>query len=91
MKLFDGLLTLRYSATHRAGQEYNKVYRLDALDAYNKRLVKKIIVKGITVKGSTSTEGYLYLDDVEISQSHAPLAPAGGWQHFQGLTYAVLF
>ena len=74
MKLFDGLFTLRYSATHRAGQEYNKVYRLDALDAYNKRLVKKIIVKGITVKGSTSTEGYLYLDDVEVSQSHAPLA-----------------
>ena len=74
LKDFNPLFTLRYSATHRVGQEYNKVYRLDALDAYNKKLVKKIIVKGITVKGSTSTEGYLYLDSVEVSPDHAPVA-----------------
>ena len=40
LKSFNPLFTLRYSATHR--EEYNKIYRLDALDAYNEKLVKKI-------------------------------------------------
>ncbi|MDZ7847409.1 MAG: hypothetical protein U5L96_11905 [Owenweeksia sp.] len=43
-----------------------KVYRLDALDAYNKRLVKKIQVKGINLKGSTGTTGYLYLEHISL-------------------------
>ncbi|SDF27772.1 type III restriction-modification system endonuclease [Sporolituus thermophilus] len=74
LKLFNPLFTLRYSATHRPGQEFNKVYRLDALDAYNRKLVKKISVKGITVKGTTSTEGYLYLEGIEINEKQAPVA-----------------
>ena len=48
LKEFCPLLTLRYSATHKADSIYNMVYRLDAMEAYNKRLVKKIAVKGIT-------------------------------------------
>ena len=48
LKEFHPLLTLRYSATHKADSIYNMVYRLDAMEAYNKRLVKKIAVKGIT-------------------------------------------
>ncbi|BCV20945.1 type III restriction-modification system endonuclease [Moorella sp. Hama-1] len=72
LKLFKPLFTVRYSATHR--HEYNKVYRLDALDAYNKKLVKKINVKGITVKGTTGTDGYLYLGEINVSQKHYPLA-----------------
>jgi type III restriction enzyme len=72
LKLFKPLFTVRYSATHR--QEYNKVYRLDALDAYNKKLVKKINVKGVTVKGTTGTDGYLYLEGIDLSQKHYPLA-----------------
>ncbi len=60
MQDFNPLFTLRYSATHKT--EYNKIYRLDALDAYNKKLVKKIQVKGINLKGSTGTTGYLYLE-----------------------------
>ena len=72
LKLFKPLFTVRYSATHR--HEYNKVYRLDALDAYNKKLVKKINVKGITVKGTTGTDGYLYLEEINVSQKHYPLA-----------------
>jgi len=72
LKLFNPLFTVRYSATHR--HDYNKVYRLDALDAYNKKLVKKINVKGITVKGTTATDGYLYLEGVDISQKHYPQA-----------------
>ena len=68
---FKPLLILRYSATHRIN--HNKVHRLDALDAYNQKLVKKITVRGITVKGLAGTNGYLYLESIEISKS-APLA-----------------
>ena len=51
LKEFKPLFTLLYSATHRAGDIVNMVYRLDAMDAYNKKLVKKITVKGIEQKG----------------------------------------
>lgn len=72
MQDFNPLFTLRYSATHKV--EYNKVYRLDALDAYNKRLVKKIQVKGINLKGSTGTTGYLYLEQISLSPNKPPYA-----------------
>lgn len=72
MRDFNPLLTLRYSATHKV--DYNKVYRLDALDAYNKKLVKKIQVKGISLKGSTGTTGYLYLEQIIVSSSKPPEA-----------------
>ena len=68
---FNPLFILRYSATHK--RDYNLVYRLDALDAYNQKLVKKITVKGIEVKGLTGTNGYLYLQDVIVS-TKAPVA-----------------
>ncbi|WP_297338393.1 DEAD/DEAH box helicase family protein [Algoriphagus sp.] len=74
MQGFNPLLTLRYSATHAQGEEYNKVYRLDALDAYNQHLVKKIQVKGINLKGSTGTTGYLYLEHISLSTSKPPFA-----------------
>ena len=73
LKQFNPLMTLRYSATHKLDSIYNMIYRLDALDAYNKRLVKKIAVKGITESGSTATEGYIYLDSINLSKS-APTA-----------------
>ena len=69
LKEFHPLLTLRYSATHKADSFYNMVYRLDAMEAYNKRLVKKISVKGITESGSTATEGYVYLEGVNLSKA----------------------
>lgn len=72
MQDFNPLFTLRYSATHKV--DYNKIYRLDALDAYNKRLVKKIQVKGINLKGSTGTTGYLYLEHISLSTSKPPFA-----------------
>jgi len=72
MQDFNPLFTLRYSATHKV--EYNKVFRLDALDAYNKRLVKKIQVKGINLKGSTGTTGYLYLEQISLSTTKPPYA-----------------
>lgn len=69
LKEFHPLLTLRYSATHKADSIYNMVYRLDAMEAYNKRLVKKISVKGITESGSTATEGYVYLEGINLSKA----------------------
>lgn len=68
LKQFNPMLTLRYSATHKSDSIYNMVYRLDALDAYNKRLVKKIAVKGITETGSTATDSYLYLESINLSK-----------------------
>ncbi|WP_394990100.1 DEAD/DEAH box helicase family protein [Emticicia sp.] len=72
MQDFKPLFTLRYSATHKV--EYNKIYRLDALDAYNKFLVKKIAAKGIVFKGSMGRSGYLYLEQILVSTDKAPLA-----------------
>lgn len=69
LKTFNPLLTLRYSATHKSDSIYNMVYRLDAMEAYNKRLVKKIAVKGITESGSTATEGYVYLEGINLSKA----------------------
>ena len=63
------MITLRYSATHRADSIYNMVYRLDAMEAYNKRLVKKIVVKGITESGSTATDGFVYLESINLSKA----------------------
>ncbi len=69
LKEFNPLLTLRYSATHKSDSIYNMVYRLDAMEAYNKRLVKKIAVKGITESGSTATESYVYLESINLSKA----------------------
>ncbi len=72
LKDFNPLMILRYSATHKT--EHNKVYRLDALDAFNQKLVKKIAVRGISVKGLAGTNAYLFLKDIEVSPSKAPEA-----------------
>ncbi|MEI7912597.1 MAG: DEAD/DEAH box helicase family protein [Verrucomicrobiota bacterium] len=70
-KEFNPLFVLRYSATHKT--EHNKVHRLDALDAYNQKLVKKIRVHGIAQKGLSGTTRYLYLESIVVSRQ-APLA-----------------
>lgn len=69
---FKALMVLRYSATHKT--THNKIHRLDALDAYNQKLVKKIAVRGIAVKGLAGTAGYLYLQSIEISSKKPPEA-----------------
>ncbi len=76
LKEFHPLFTLLYSATHRAGDIVNMIYRLDAMDAYNKKLVKKISVKGIEQKGTTATNGYVYLESIELSAGN-PMARLG--------------
>lgn len=69
---FNALMMLRYSATHKV--DHTKVHRLDALDAYNQKLVKKIAVRGITVKGLAGSTAYLYLDAIEIAKGAKPRA-----------------
>ncbi len=69
---FNPLAVLRYSATHKT--EHNKIFRLDALDAYNQKLVKKIAVRGISVKGFTGTNAYLYLESIQIAANKPPVA-----------------
>ncbi|MBC6440048.1 MAG: DEAD/DEAH box helicase family protein [Rhodospirillales bacterium] len=68
---FRPLFILRYSATHRT--LHNRVHRLDALDAYNGKLVKKIAVRGIQTRGLAGTHAYLYLEGIDISRK-APVA-----------------
>ena len=70
LKEFKPLFTLLYSATHRVDDIENMIYRLDAMDAYNKKLVKKISVMGIQQKGTTATNGYLYLSEIVLSEGN---------------------
>lgn len=72
LEAFKALMVLRYSATHKT--THNKIHRLDALDAYNQKLVKKIAVRGIAVKGLAGTNAYLYLQSIDISTKKPPEA-----------------
>lgn len=69
---FNPLMTIGYSATHR--DPFNMVYRLDALEAYNKKLVKKIAVTGISESNVTGTEAYFYLKDITTYKDKNPTA-----------------
>lgn len=72
LKNFNPLFTLNYSATHSV--EHNMVYVLDALEAFNKRLVKKIEVKGFEVKNFRGTDSYLFLEQIVLSAKKPPRA-----------------
>ena len=49
LNAMDPLCTLRYSATHV--EKHHMVYRLDAVDAYEQKLVKQIEVAALQVEG----------------------------------------
>lgn len=72
LKNFNPLFSLNYSATHAV--KHNTVYVLDALDAFNKRLVKKIEVKGFEVKNFRGTDSYLFLEQIVLSSKKPPMA-----------------
>ena len=72
LKNFNPLFSINYSATHK--KQHNLVYVLDALEAYNKRLVKKIEVKGFEVKNFRGTDQYLYLESIILSSKKPPMA-----------------
>lgn len=69
LQQFNPLFTLLYSATHRRDDIYNQVYRLDAIDAFNKHLVKKIEVMGVEQVGTMGTNGYLHLESIVLSKT----------------------
>ncbi|PWQ97871.1 type III restriction-modification system endonuclease [Leucothrix pacifica] len=79
---FNPLFMLRYSATHKT--EHNKVFRLDALDAYNQKLVKKIEVRGVTVKGLAGTNAYLFFSHIDIFKNKPPVAQVEFEQKLKG-------
>lgn len=72
LKNFNPLFSLNYSATHAV--QHNTVYALDALDAFNKRLVKKIEVKGFEVKNFRGTDDYVFLEQIVLSPDNPPRA-----------------
>ena len=72
LKNFNPLFSLNYSATH--AKLHNLIYVLDALDAFNKKLVKKIEVKGFEVKNLRGTDSYLYLEQIVLSPKKPPMA-----------------
>ena len=71
LKKFNPLFCMNFSATHK--KQHNLVYCLDAVDAYNKCLVKKIQVKGFEIKNLRGTDKYLYLQDIVLSQNKPPM------------------
>lgn len=72
LKNFNPLFSLNYSATH--AKQHNLIYVLDALDAFNKKLVKKIEVKGFEIKNLRGTDSYLYLEEIVLSNKKPPMA-----------------
>ena len=70
LKKFQPLFLLNYSATHK--EKHNLIYVLDAVDAFNKRLVKKIEVKGFDIKNLVGTNSYIYLEDILLSPKKPP-------------------
>ena len=52
LEAMNPLCTLRYSATHV--EKYHMVYRLDAVDAYEKELVKQIEVASLQIEGANN-------------------------------------
>ena len=74
---FHPLFTLNYSATHK--EKHDLVYVLDAVDAYQQRLVKQIEVKGFRLQNLSGTGGFVYLDDIGRSASLFLLHRAAPW------------
>lgn len=72
IKLFNPLFALHYSATHK--DVHNLVYVLDALDAYRKKLVKKIEVKGFELRNLRGTDGFVYLSQILLDPKKPPVA-----------------
>jgi len=71
-KNFNPLFSINFSATHKTS--HNLVYVLDSLDAFRKKLVKKIEVKGFDLKNLSGTNGYMYLAEIVIDRKKPPRA-----------------
>lgn len=59
------LAIVRYSATHK--EKVNLMYKLDAVDAYQKKLVKQIEVGSVQTEGANS-QAYIRLLEIKLSK-----------------------
>ncbi len=82
-KHFNALFSMNFSATHES--HHNQIYSLDALDAYNEKLVKKISVKGIKINHLTGAEGYIYVEGIVIGQSNPKVRIEMYINHLNGI------
>jgi type III restriction enzyme len=65
VKSLNPMAVVRYSATHN--EKVNLMYRLNAVDAYEKKLVKQIEVGAIQTEG-VSNQAYIRLIDIKVSK-----------------------
>ena len=63
VKNLNPLAIIRYSATHR--EKVNLMYKLDAVDAYEQKLVKQIEVGSVQTEGANN-QAYIKLMDVKL-------------------------
>jgi len=70
VKNLNPLTIIRYSATHR--EKVNLMYKLDAVDAYEQKLVKQIEVGSVQTEGANN-QAYIKLIDVKLSKG-SPIA-----------------
>ncbi|MFA7057372.1 MAG: DEAD/DEAH box helicase family protein [Candidatus Cloacimonadales bacterium] len=64
----NALCCLRYSATHR--EKYNMMYKLDSVDAYEKKLVKQIEVSSLAVQDEHNAP---YIKLLKVDNKKSPL------------------
>ncbi len=64
----NALCCLRYSATHR--EKYDMMYKLDSVDAYEKKLVKQIEVSSLAVKDEHNKP---YLKLLKVDNKKSPI------------------
>ncbi len=70
IKTLNPLCILRYSATHV--EKYNMLYKLDSIDAYDRKLVKQIEVASLDIKDSHN-KAYIKLNNVKASPRTAEI------------------
>ncbi len=67
------LAIVKYSATHREGEKNNLMFKLDAVSAYERKLVKQIEVGSIQAQNVNSNGVYIKLLEIKLSKSN-PIA-----------------
>ena len=67
VKSLNPLATIRYSATHK--EKVNLMYKLDAVDAYEQKLVKQIEVGSVQTEG-LNNQAYIKLIDIKVSKGY---------------------
>lgn len=65
LKALNPLCTLRYSATHR--NVYNLVYRLDPVAAFERKLVKQIVVASASGSGSAN-DAFVRVEQIDYKK-----------------------